>query len=128
MIKPDMVQFASAIDTFLNYETTTANVTISGSVADGNSKIFQTTIPYSRQKTRADIYVKNMNTGVKRPINGGPRTAPYQYVSFETIDQYAQYNSNSIIVTFVVTNNTGGLINLTSQTFQVSVVLYVVPY
>lgn len=128
MIRPDKVQFASSIDTYLNYATETADITISGSLPNLAFVSFEATIPYTRVKTRADLYLRNLNNGVKRPVNGGPRQSPYIPVSSETCDQYAQYGSNTVVISLIITNNTGSTINLTPQTIRASAVFYVVPY
>lgn len=130
-IRPDDTLFFSNIDTYLNYDTLTGTVAISGSILNGNSTTFSVNIPYTRANTRADAYAKNLNTGIKRPIAGATKLPPYQFVSSETVAQLTVYNEiagvDTIRYELVVTNNTGGTIVLTNQTFEITVVLYRVP-
>lgn len=126
-VKPDNVVMASFIDTYINYDTISTNVLISGSVNNGASAIFTGELEYPRENTRADLYSRNKTTGVKRPISGGPRQSPYTFVSSEICTQGAIYGGNAILVSFVVTNNTGVTIVLTTQTLEITAVLYEVP-
>lgn len=127
-LNPDKIQMTSLLDTYINYNTLTTTVNISGGVADTVTVDFTGTILYDRQKTRADIYARNTTTNVKRPVTGGIRQAPYTAVSTETCNQVAHYDGSQITVTFSITNNTGGAIVLTAQSIEVSAVLYHVPY
>ena len=127
-IKPDLIRLTSLLDTYLNYGTLVETVTISGSVADGATANFSVSFPYERSKTRADIYAKNLTTGIKRPLSGGTRQGPYTFTSSEVFTQTASYNGNVLTVTFSVFNGTGGGITLVTQTMEVSAVLYEVPY
>lgn len=126
-LKLDQVLFSSNIETYINYDTLTSNIVISGSVADGATTDFSTSIPYTRNKTRADIYLRNLTTGVKRPISGGVRQSPYTFTSSEVCNQRALYNGSAITVTLSIFNGTGGTISLVNQTIEVSAVLYEVP-
>lgn len=127
-IKPDIIIEASFLDTYINYDTLSTDVIISGGLAAGDSVTFSGTIPYTRDNTRADIYVKNMSTGIKRPLSGGPRQTPYTFASSETCSQRAQYSSGNIVVYFDIYNGTGAPIVLTTQTLQVTAVLIRYPY
>lgn len=127
-LRLDKVQFASAIDTYLNYDTLTANIVVSGSVADGATGVFSVGIPYNRTKTRSDLYARNTTTGIKRPLSGGARLNPYTFVSFETASLSATYNGTDIAVVLAVFNGTGAPITLTNQTLEITAVLYEVPY
>jgi len=127
-IRPDNVLLSNLIDTYLNYKTLISNINISGSIGNGNTVNFLTVIPYSRVKTRADLYAKNLTTGQKRPISGGSRQSPYTAVSTETCSQLATYDGSTITVTFSIFNGTGGSITLITQTIEISAVLYEVPH
>lgn len=126
-IKMDKLQFGSMVDTFTNYQTITKEVALSGTIADGASSDFTVVIPHSRFRVRADVYVKNLTSGIKRSLNTGTRETPYTYVSTEVITQSAVYSNNQITVTFTITNNTGSSISVTPQTLQVTSVLFSVP-
>lgn len=127
-IRPDSLIFASILDTYLNYATYTGNIVISGTVANGASVSFETVITTPKNNTRADIYLQNLNTGIKRPIENGLRLAPYQNVSTEVCRAFAIFNpSNQITVSLSITNNTGGTITLTNQTIRATIVAYSIP-
>lgn len=127
-VKLDQVRYTDLVDTYINYETSTADIVISGTVASGATATFTGNIPYSRSKTRADIYLKNLTTGKKMPTSMGGRINPYTFASSETCTHTVSYNGTSVTVTIDVFNGTGGPINLTAQTLQAQVVAYYVPY
>lgn len=126
-IRLDKVQFYSNMETYLNYTTLTSNISVSGNIADGATSTFSTSITYARSKTRADLYAKNLNTGTKMSLVGGPRIHPYQFVSSEVATLWATYTGSTISIFLAVTNNTGAAINLIAQTLEISAVLYEVP-
>lgn len=127
-LKMDKIIMSSDVETYLNYETVTITITISGTVANGNSTVFSGYIPYARSKTRADIYVKNLNTNIKRPLWGGIRQGPYQSTGAgEIYTQFASYGGDTISVSLTVSNNTGGPVVLTTQIMEVTAVLVEVP-
>ena len=128
LLKPDKILVTSLFDTYINYETLTTNIIISGNVADTATATFSGNIVYDRQKTRADVYARNTTTNIKRPVTGGIRQSPYTFVSTETCSQTATYNGSQITVTFSVFNGTGAPIVRTAQTMEISAVLYEVPY
>lgn len=127
-LRLDKVLLTNLVDTYLNYGTLTSPIVISGSVADGATATFSTSIPYTRTKTKADLYAKNLTTGVKRPISGGYRQSPYTFTSTETASVAANYVGGVITVTFSIFNGTGGPITLVTQTMEISAVLYEVPF
>ncbi len=126
-IRLDKVQLTSLLEAYINYDTLVSNISISGSVANGATADFSTSIAYSETKTRADLYARNTTTNTKRPIIGGIRQSPYVPVSTETCSITATYSAGAISVNMAVFNGTGGLINLTPQTIEISAVLYKVP-
>lgn len=127
-IKLDKVILTNLVETYLNYDTLASNILISGNLAAGATQTFSTTIPYVRGKTRADLYARNTTTNIKRPVTGGARQHPYTYAGAETCDQGASYDGTNITVSFTIRNGTGAVISLTSQTMEISAVLYEVPY
>lgn len=132
-IRLDKVQFFSGLETYLNDETLTSDMAVSGSILNGGSQSFFAVINFSLTNRRADLYAKNLNTSRKRPLSGGARLNPYQFASSETADLTALYDSNILgtgpgaLAILTVTNNTGSTINLVNQTLKISAVLYEVP-
>lgn len=126
-IKPDKVIYTNLIDTYINYDTLTTDIPIFGTIAASSATVFSGLIQYSRNNTRADLYVQNLSTGIKRPLSGGPRQSPYSFVSSETCTQGSLYSGNAIVITFTIFNGTGVSINLVSQTLRITAVLSEVP-
>jgi len=127
-IKPDKIIFYSGVDTYLNFQTYTGDIVISGTVANGASESFETVISVPQSNTRADVYLQNLNTGIKRPIENGLRLAPYQNVSTEVCRAFALFGSGNQVTVFLsITNNTGATITLTNQTIRATIVAYVIP-
>lgn len=99
---------------------------ISGSVVNTGQATFSVSIPYTKPKTKADVYAKNLTTGIKMAV-GSPRVHPYTYTSFEIARLESSYNGSNLTVTLTITNNTGGTISLVTQTLQISAVFVEVP-
>lgn len=131
-LKPDITSYTSQLEAYGNYATLTGNIIVSGSVLNGNTAVFDVTIPYTRSNTRADVYLKNASTGKKVLFNNGVRMSTfenvYQFVSSEVCYRSVAYTSTTIVVGINIVNNTGGTIVLTNQTLEVSVVLYDAPF
>ena len=125
-LKLDQIQFCSEVDSYINYDTKTASMNVSGSVVNLGQATFSVSIPYSNPRTKADVYAKNLNTNIKMAV-GSPRVHPYTYASFEIARLQSSYNGTNITVTLTITNNTGGTINLVAQTIEISAVLVEVP-
>lgn len=127
LLRLDKVQFSSQVDTYLNYDTMTSDLVITGNVSNGTTVTFETEFSYDRTKTRADIYGLNTTTNAKQLITNGRRIHHYFYVSSEVAEWYATYSATNVIVQFRITNNTGGLIALVDQTITIQAILYEVP-
>lgn len=127
-LRLDKVSFTGLTDVFINYATPTSTITISGSVANGATENFSTTVAVDRSDSIADIYAENRNTGEKRILNAGSVHNPYQFVSSETARHNITYSGGIITVTLSVFNGSGSLVNLTSQIWDITVVLYEVSY
>lgn len=131
LIKPDNIQFCSLIDTYYNYVTYTDSIAINGSVGAMSLVTFSKKIYFANVNTRADLYLKNLNTGIKQPMDGGDRILPYQFAGSEIARQYAVYVPHPtdpyVEVGVTVTNNTGAPITLTTQTLEITATLYLIP-
>lgn len=125
----DKIIFSTLHEAYKNYATTLGSINISGSIPNGNTQNFSTTLSYARLGTRADIYldgnsVKVLANASTTLFSGGP----YQYISSENADVFVEYTSSSqITVTISIFNGTGGPITLTTQTISVSFVQYDAP-
>lgn len=127
-IKPDNIQFSTLTQGLINYDTRSTSIVISGSIADGNTVNFSGVLSVARTNSIADIYATNRNTGKKMSLVAGSIHHPYQSVSSETHAHSIQFIGTSMTVTLSIDNFTGGPITLTSQTWDIVVVLYDVPY
>src|SRR5690554_156109 len=117
-LKPDMINMTSQVDTYLNYGNFFGDIVISGTVVNGATSVFSVTIDYSRGKTRADLYTKNMTTLTKIPFKN-PRGTAYTHNSSETATMFMNYANNQITATLSIFNGTGSSITLTPQTLRV---------
>lgn len=127
-IKPDAIVYSNLTEAYLNYKTLPSSISIAAfALSDGGSYPRQTTIPYARGGTRADIYLEQ--NGVRVPANIGSRVSPdvYQYAGSEIARITLQYDATTIYVTITIENNSGATINLIAQTITVSAVLYDAP-
>lgn len=129
-LRLDKVQFASNLDTYVNYATVSANVVIAyTNLPNLTPVIFSVTLPYDRVNTRADIYARNTTTNIKSPLWGSSFETPYVAVeAFDNCQSDIYYNDGSIRADFYVTNFNGHPITLIPQTFEVTAVLYEVPF
>lgn len=127
-IKLDEIQFSSFTEPYINFESLSSTITISGSVANGATANFSATLTPTRNDVIADVYATNRNTGVKMVLNAGSIHHPYQAVSTESDSHSLTFNGTSITITVTIDNFTGAGINLTSQIWDITAVLYEVSY
>ena len=127
-VKLDQVKYFNQVDTYVNYATYTSDIVITGSVGAGATGTYSATIPYARAKTRADIYLKNLSSGLKAPANQGARVGVYTFAGSEVYSHTVSYNGSSVTVTISIFNGGGAPLSLTAQTIQAQVVAYEVPY
>lgn len=131
-IKPDTIVYSNLTEAYLNYDTKTGVITIpADNVADGDTASYSAIIPYTRGRTRADIYLQRTDTGVKIPANIGRAGTLfiYQFTSTETAPSVQiSYSTSSITVTLSTFNGTGGPITLIAQTINAIAVLTDAPF
>lgn len=133
-IKPDAIVYSNLTEAYLNYDRVPQSISIpADNIADGASSTYTTVIPYTRNNTRADVYLEGNNMRV--PANGGyristqlPTYTVYQYTSSETVNVSIAYGSTTITVSLVISNNTGSPITLVAQSIQASAVMYDAPF
>lgn len=127
-IKPDKTHFTSAIDTFLNYETVTDSIVISGGMTAGDTLVFSANIDVSESNTLAMVFAENQNTGKKMSLNAGSVHNPFQAVSTEIARHSMNISGGVLSVDVSVSYSTGPNITLTTQTWTITAVLQRVPY
>jgi hypothetical protein len=135
-IRPDNIQLLTSIPAYINVGTTSGNIVISGTYATATSTNFTVSVPVKINGNRFDIYGKNMNNGLKQllstsnfisndtAIGGGI----YQHKTTEFVQLLTSQVNGSVTVTITVNNNSGATITLITQTIQISVVQYQIPY
>jgi len=128
MIRPDQINFLSTLPNYINIGNTPGSIVITGSIADGFSATFSTTIATSRQNNRFDVYGTNQNTNTKQLLSNTSFPVIYQRTSTEAVNSIITYGVASIQVDILVENFTGGPITLVNQTIAISVVQYEIPY
>lgn len=127
-IRLDKVIIASFIDTFLNYQTATSLLSISGSIPDGGSSTFSAILTIDRTNTLAEVFAENQNTGKKMSMLAGSVHNPYQSVSSEVRGHGISLSGNTLTVSLTIDNNSGAGINLTAQVWDITAVLQRVPF
>ena len=125
MIKPDKILMTSAFESFKNYENTTQQIVVSGSVPDVGKDFF-IDIPTTRGGTIAYVYVNKVGSSTKRLVS---------YAAFlgEFVDAtlvgyiYLLYNPTYIRVNISIANGSGGPITPSTQTFNIQAVIFDAP-
>lgn len=134
MINPDNLNLSSTLPTFINPTTSTATITISGTVANGNTKNFSASVTgnISANTFRADIYGTNNVTNTKVLLNTllvmSTVVNGYSYTSSELVQIEISYSGQVATVTYSVFNGTGSSITLVNQTITLTLVEYQVPF
>jgi hypothetical protein len=128
MIKPDNISFLSNLPTYINIGEKTGNITIAGSILNGASASFSTSIATSANNNRFDVYGVNLNTNIKQLLSNSCFPKIYQNVYFESPRIYTVYTPSLITVTIDVFNGSGLDIILQDQVIAVTVVEYTIPY
>jgi len=129
-INLDKIIMSSLTGQYLNYDNVSEDLTISGNVAaGGGTATFTVTINYTRDNSRADVYYMRTSNNRKTLLNAGNRVNSniYSFAGFEIVDTILTYSGNSITAGFKITNNTGGIITLTTQVMTISAVIYNAP-
>lgn len=127
-IRPDSVILTSLIEAYQNFETLTSTMSISGTIANGGGDNFIVVLSATRSNVIGDIYATNQNTGKKMLLNAGNIHHPYQAISTETDAHSISLNDSVITITLSIDNFTGGDITLVDQVWDITAVLYEVPY
>lgn len=126
-IRLDKIQLFSSLETYLNYETSGSNIVATGTIPASSGVVFGTVVNIDRANTRQDVYAKNLGTGTKMPVIGGPRVNPYTPVAGIQASLITGSDSTSVTTRLLLFNTTGSPINVGSQTLEISVVQYQVP-
>jgi hypothetical protein len=125
----DQLQFSSVIPNFINIGHPTGSVTASGTIPNLSGANFTVNITLGTLNTFMGVFATNQNTGKRTFINNGSAIATiWQFVSSETVQDTLTFLGTTATFTIQVSNNTGGSITLTSQTYSIEVVEYQIAY
>jgi hypothetical protein len=134
MINPDNLLIASTLPTYVNPKTSTGSISISGTVANGNTANFTGSITSSivANLFRADVYGYNTVTTTKLLLNTllvmGTNLGGYSYTSTELCQIEISNSGQTVTVTYSIFNGTGSSITLTAQTINLTLAEYQVPF
>lgn len=133
MIRPDNVQLASMLPAYVNTSSPTATISISGTIANGNTQNFSTSLAFNvaARNVMADVYGSNNLTGAKFLLNNllvATSGIEYSPKSTELCQMELSYNATTITVTFSVFNGTGSSITLNAQTVTIVAPTYKLPF
>lgn len=134
MLIPDKLTLSSTLPTFVNPTTSAGSITLSGTVINGNTATFSTTLTTSIAGNlfRSDIYASNSLESTRTLINTllamTTDIKGYVYVSSESVQLELSYNGQNLTVTYSVFNGTGADITLTTQTISLECVQYQLPF
>lgn len=123
MTRLDQRIFSSSHEAYKNYETTTATITVSGTIAAGGTAFTQN-FTLDRDGTRADIYYTVGSE--KRPMNAGTIEPVYTAAEPDKMNTVIKYSGSNVQVGFFV-NNAGAPYTTTTYTYKIEVVQYDAP-
>lgn len=130
MINLDNVYLSSLTGAYINYDTPSSNILVTGTIADFDTATFTTSIPYLRDNSIADVYLQSSN-GNRMLINNIQQLPPggiYTFAGFETFTVYLSYSSTEITVELIIFNGDVSPLLLTDQTILVEAVIYDAPF
>lgn len=128
MINPDKIVMSSEFPTYQDLGTVNSSVTIAGTIASGGTATFEADIVVDPGNNRCDIYAVNSISGLKQLISSTNYLAVYDFAGDEFVEFSIEQNPGLISVIFNVFNGDPGSITLITQTLQIYVVQYRIPF
>lgn len=124
-VRPDLIHMTSLFESFKNYQTSSAQIVVSGVVTPAG-RDYSATIPYTRTGSIADIYVSKQGSNSKRPTNSSYELNEFVDANLQG-NIYVLYSPGFItvnisIVNFDVVNHTPA-----TQTFDIEAVIFDAP-
>lgn len=126
-VRLDQVAFCTLFEAPKNYDSPESSISISGSVAAGDTSVFSANIPYSRSGTTAHVYLDGNGRRVLAGSGSRAAGSVYSYTSTEIFSVSVTYSPTDITVAISIFNNTGGTLSLTPQTIALTAVMYDMP-
>jgi hypothetical protein len=134
-LHPDRTQFTSLLPSYINVGNTSANMTITGSIANLNVANFDAIVSTTLTNNRVDLYARNLATNVKEHLavnffsnDTAPIGGVYQHVSSEVVQYSTALVTGGIRFRVSISNFSGGTITLTDQQIQFTIVQYQLPF
>lgn len=127
MLRLDKILFSSELPSYINTADSTANLTVSGSVANGATVNFTAVVTILSTTNRCDLYGTNQNTITKQLLSNTGFPAIYQNKAGENAQQQILYGTGTITYILSIFNGTGSPITLTSQVIALEVIQYSLP-
>lgn len=129
-LRYDKLLMSTTIPNFINLPTATFGITCSGIVANGSTLNFPGSISINNFSTFNDIKATNISTNKTTYLTNGYSIDPiFQYVADETVTVSVKFIGTLVSVNIAVSNfGMFANITLTSQTFNIRVIGYKLPF
>lgn len=133
MIKPDNANRITQLPAFINTSKPTGTVNISGTITNGNTQNFTTSLPFVvvASAVMADVYGFNNVTGTKFLLNNllvATSGIEYSAISTELCQLNLSYDATTLTVKYSIFNGTGASITLINQTISITAPIYKLPF
>lgn len=133
--KIDRTVYSSQFGTYQSYLTYVIPIVISGSIPNGFYNQYQAVFTFTADLARGHVSIQRPDTGLKAIFTNGARiqnVSPtyeiYRFASSEVVQTLTSYDSQGrLFVNLIILNNTGGTLNLISQTLNIIVDIYDAP-
>lgn len=122
----DDLQFSTLLPNFINVQTTPGSITVSGTLADGTTQNYSTTITLSGLTNFGDVYATRAGTKTAL-VSDSSVSGIFDFASSEFAQNSVDYSGGTVTVTITVNNDTGLSVTLHTQTFAIGVVEYMLP-
>lgn len=128
MIRPDNMQFYSALPSYTNPSTVEGSLPVIGNILpDGFSFTFTTTLTVDTAINKIDLYGINTNTGLRELLSSTGFPSIYQNSGGEAARHEISYAPGSITYSLTISNGTGGVLVLIDQTINLKAFCYTLP-
>jgi hypothetical protein len=126
----DQLQMSTTIPNFINLGVVKANLSCSGTIANGGGANFTSQSNINTFSTFNDIKLTNQNTGNCTYLTGSSVAIDniWQYKTTETVQNSVTFIGTLVTVEISVSNNTGSSVTLVSQVYTVEIIQYQLPF
>ncbi len=126
----DQLALSTGIPNFINLATVPLTLTCSGTIANASGQNFTVSASVNTFTTFNDIKLTNTNTGNCTYLTGSSVAIDniWQYKSTETVQNSVTFIGTLVTVEISVSNNTGASVTLVSQTYDIEIIEYQLPF